>query len=222
MQGQSETSNVGSAETDVGVPETSQGVARSDESISLPQESGLELFAWNPTDLLVGDDQRLLRQLERLCEAPSAARQAVLDGYIDSRGMEAIAFARRFEDATAIEMDSLADDLPGVAAFLASYRLVEQGELGMDEAVEVARRSLRSMPSEWIAGVRGIATRPEEICTPQYAEAPVQESVASQPVQQPQGESRVCEALQQATVNVLSDVKAVFESIPMPEWRLGQ
>ena len=162
-----------------------------------------------------GYDQRVLRQLERLCEEPSPARQSVLDSHLESLGMEAIAFARRFEDSTAIPTRSLADDLPGAAALLASYRLMEQGELGMDEAIDLARRSLRSMTPEWIAGVRAVATRPEEFASPQYAEAPMQGTVASQPVDSLPCEVRVGEALQRAVLNVLGDLKGTLQSLPI-------
>jgi len=134
-------------------PEGEEYVAQqSDES----RESGLELFSWQPADLLATADQQLLRTLETLCEDPSGARRSVLNDHLEGMGFEAIDFASRFEDVTGMEALGLADDLPGAAAFLACFRLVEQGELGMDEAVDLLRRSLQSPSLDWIEGVRQI------------------------------------------------------------------
>ncbi|MFH1922448.1 MAG: hypothetical protein ABIP48_21515, partial [Planctomycetota bacterium] len=116
-------------------------------------ESGLELFAWQPTDLLLSADQEVLRMLETLCEEPSGVRRATLNDYLEALGWEAIDFASRFEDVTGIEVLGLADDLPGAAAFFGVLRLMEQGELGMDEAVDLLRRSLGSLSIDWIEGV---------------------------------------------------------------------
>ena len=118
--------------------------------------SGLELFAWHPADLLIPPDQEILRTLETLCEEPSGVRRATFNDYLEGLGMEAIDFASRFEDITGVEVLGLADDLPGAAAFLGSFRLVEQGELGMDEAVDLLEQSLERLSVEWIEGVNEI------------------------------------------------------------------
>ena len=119
-------------------------------------ESGVELFAWHPSDLLLVPDQEILKTLETQCEEPSGARRATLNDYLEALGWEAIAFASRFEDVTGIEVLGLADDLPGAAAFLGAFRLLEQGELGMDEAVDLLRRSLQNLSLNWIEGVSEI------------------------------------------------------------------
>jgi hypothetical protein len=119
-------------------------------------ESGLELFAWRPGELLLSPDQEILKTLETLCEEPSGVRRSTLNDYLEALGWEAISFASRFEDVTGIEVLSLADDLPGAAAFLGAFRLLERGELGMDEAVDLLRRSLQNLTLEWIQGVNEI------------------------------------------------------------------
>jgi len=119
-------------------------------------ESGLELFAWHPTELLLTPDQEVLKTLETLCAEPSGVRRATLNDYLEALGWEAIALASRFEDITGIEVLGLADDLPGAAAFLGTFRLLEQGELGTDEAVDLLRRSLQNLSLDWIEGVREI------------------------------------------------------------------
>jgi len=124
------------------------------EAASAPAESGLELFRWGPDELLAAQDQKLLRVLETLCEEPSAKRRTTLNNYLQGLGMEAVAFSRRFEEVTGIEVAGLADDLPGAAALLGSYRLTERGELGIEEAVDLLRRSLKNLSPDWIEGVR--------------------------------------------------------------------
>ena len=123
----------------------------------LRAESGLELFAQHPNELLLSSDLELVQTLETLCEEPSGARRSVLNDYLEGLGFVAIDFAARFEDVTGMEMLSLADDLPGAAAFLGCFRLVEQGALGMDEAVDLLRRTLTRPSPTWIEGVREIA-----------------------------------------------------------------
>ncbi len=118
--------------------------------------SGLEELADDPTELLTNSDEDLLRLLERLCEEPSGVRRASLNDYLESLGTEAIDFATRFEDTTGIEVLGLADDIPGTAALLASYRLVEQGEISTDAGVDLLRRSLEHLSQSWISGVARI------------------------------------------------------------------
>lgn len=125
-------------------------------------ESGIELFAYRPTELLTSSDQDLLRTLSRLFEEPSGVRRAALNDYLETQGTNALDFAARFEDLTGIEFLGLADDLPGVAAFLASYRLLEQSELGVDEASDLLRRSLQRLAPDWIEGVDEITANAQE------------------------------------------------------------
>lgn len=119
-------------------------------------QTDLDLSAWRPQELLTFSDQEALRELERLVERQSGARRSSLNRYLEKLGSEAIDFASLFEDMTGIEVLALADDVTGAAAFLATLRLIEQGGLGMEEAVDVLRRSLRSPSEEWTEGVRQI------------------------------------------------------------------
>ncbi len=127
------------------------------EEVMEPSTSGLELFAWRPGELLVDSDRQILADLERLCDRPSGTRRATLNEYLDTLGMEAIDLATRFEDVTGIEVLSFADDLPAAAAFLASFRLRQQRELGIDETVDLLQRSLKNVSLDWIEGVGEIA-----------------------------------------------------------------
>lgn len=119
-------------------------------------DSGLELFGWTPAELLSWSDQELLRTLGTLQEESSDVRRAALNDYLYSLGTEAQEFAAQFEETTGIEVLGLSDDLPGAAALLATFRLVERGELGASEGVDLLRRSLQDLAPQWIDGVRVI------------------------------------------------------------------
>jgi hypothetical protein len=115
--------------------------------------SGLELFARHPAELLVAEDQQVLQALAAKWEESPSARRAAFHNYLEGLGLEAIDFSSRFEEVTGIEVLGLADDLPGAAAFLGAFRLAEQGELGMNEAVNLSERSLKRLSWSWIQGV---------------------------------------------------------------------
>jgi hypothetical protein len=138
------------------VGEPTDHAAAAPEPQGTDRQSGLELFARTPAELLTWSDQELLRALEVLCEEPSAVRRATLNDYLVSVGDEALEFSSRFEDTTGIEVLGLADDLPGTAALLATFRLIERGELGIDEGASLLQRSLRDLPAAWIKGVQAI------------------------------------------------------------------
>ncbi len=125
-------------------------------------EVGLDLFAWQPTELLHDGDINLIRSIERLSGRPADRRRACLNEYIEALGFEAIDFAYRYEDATDADVLTLADDLPGAAAFLASYRLVEQGQIGTDDAVVLLEGALSGLSLDWIEDVGRIASPAEE------------------------------------------------------------
>ncbi len=115
-------------------------------------------FTWMPSDLLQPADKELLRTLNALFEEPGSARELVLDEYIEGLGLDAAEFVARFEEAFGGRALTLHDDLPGVAALLAAYRMVEQGELGMDEGVDTLQGSFNSLSPEWIEDVSFIVT----------------------------------------------------------------
>lgn len=128
-----------------------------DEQSSHGLESGLELFAWHPAELLTPEDQQQLGFLEAMADKSSQARRRALGRYIDQLGFNAQDLADRFERQSGIEVQTLADDLPGAAAFFGVYRLVEQGELGMGEGADLLRRTLANLRLEWIEGVMQLA-----------------------------------------------------------------
>ncbi len=133
-----------------------EGAADETAPFEVAQPSAIELFTWTPAELLSWSDQELLRNLATLSEEPAAVRRAALNDYLASLGSDATDFASQFEDTTGIEVAGFADDLPGTAALLASYRLIERGEIGTGEAVELLRRSLQDLSPAWIEGVRAM------------------------------------------------------------------
>lgn len=144
--------------------------------------SGLELFSYRPGELLLPPDQQVLRTLESLAQQSSETRCEIVNDYVQELGSEAADFASRFENSTGIDCASLGDDLPGLAAWLASYRLVQQGELGMDEAVRVLQESIHARSPEWIDGVREITAGAIEDAgrtMPVNTESPTQDDTTS-------------------------------------------
>ncbi len=118
----------------------------------------LDPFTWMPSDLLQPADKELLRTLNSLFEEPGAVRELVLNEYIEGLGLDAAEFVARFEEAFGGRALTLHDDLPGVAALLAAYRMVEQGELGMDDGIETLQRGFNGLSPEWIEDVSFIVT----------------------------------------------------------------
>ena len=115
--------------------------------------SGDELLDAHPTDLLADSDRQLLEKLESLCQDLAKVRRAALNDYLEKAGWGAIDFASRFEAAAGIEVLGLVDELPAAAAFLASFRLVEEHQISMDEGVELLGASLNALSWNWIEAV---------------------------------------------------------------------
>ncbi len=118
----------------------------------------LDPFTWLPRDLLQSADKELLRTLNALFEEPGIVREGVLNEYIESLGLDAVEFVARFEEAFGHQSLMLEDDLPGIAALLSTYRMVELGELGMNEGVETLRQHFNHLSPEWIEDVSLIVT----------------------------------------------------------------
>jgi len=135
------------------------------DSSSSQDEPRVELLGSSPEDLLTTADQNLLRALVRSNEAPSGVARATFNDYLGTLGMEATDFQTRFETASDMEVLSLVDDVAAAAAFLGAFRLVEQGELSLDEAVETLRQNLHGLPEAWILGVSAITTQTEGATT---------------------------------------------------------
>ena len=151
-----------STETDLEEP-AERGVYDSEEvSDGVTEEMSymddLDPFTWLPSDLLQPADKDLLRTLNSLFEEPGDTRELVLNGYIEGLGLDAVEFVSRFEEANEGRGIALHDDLPGVAAVLAAYRMVEQGELGMDESLESLTQRFNNLSREWIEDVSFIVT----------------------------------------------------------------
>jgi len=124
--------------------------------IETPRPAGLELFAANPADLLLLPDQDLVRQLNGL-SLRYGEREMALNDYLESLGSEAVNFALQYASLTGKEAVSLSDDLTATVAFLAAFRLYEQGSLGLGEAVDALERTVESRPTTWVDGTISIA-----------------------------------------------------------------
>lgn len=127
-------------------------------------EVALDLFAWQPRELLGVADRSLIQSIELLAGQSASKRRTCLNNYIEALGFEAIDFAYRYEDATDSDVLTLADDLPGAAAFLGCYRLVEQGKVGMDDGVLLLQDALSGLSLDWIEEVGRLAV-PEEMAS---------------------------------------------------------
>ncbi len=127
------------------------------------REIEIDLFAWQPSELLESADLDLIRSLQRLSKASIARQRARLNEYIESLGFEAIDLAYRYEAATRSDVLRLASDLPGAAAFLASYRLIEQDRIGIDQGVALLTDSLSDQSPAWVESVGRIAAASEGV-----------------------------------------------------------
>ncbi|GAB6167076.1 hypothetical protein JCM19992_30760 [Thermostilla marina] len=127
------------------------------EATSFDEASSNLLAAWAPGQLLTPEDQDFLGVLESLAEESSGVRRAEFSRYLDQVGLDALDLAARFEEQTGIDTLGLADDIPGVAAFLGVVRLIEMGDIDIDEAVTLLRQNLSHMPLEWIEGATSTA-----------------------------------------------------------------
>ena len=120
-------------------------------------ENGLDLFTWRATELLQEKDCDLIRSIDRLATGHASDRRACLNDYIETLGFEAIDFAYRYEDTTDSDVLALADDLPGTAAFLAAYRLIENRKIAIDDAVVLLESALAGLSLDWIEDVGRIS-----------------------------------------------------------------
>lgn len=182
-----------------------------------PSELELDLFAWRPTELLDDADCSLIRSIEQLSDQPAAVRRANLNNYIEALGFEAIDFAYRYEDATDSDVLTLADDLPGMAAFLASYRLVEEGQIGMDDAVLLLESALSGLSLDWIEDVSHIA-EPKEMVS---ASHPVVEAMAAAATQSVAGVTGLAATISQRLADLpwselegrLDEIRSAFRPL---------
>ncbi len=161
-------------------------------------EIDLDLLTKQPAELLGDTDCDLIRSMARLAGKPSAVRRVCLNEYIEALGFEAIDFAYRYEDATDSDVLTLADDLPGAAAFLASYRLVEQGDLAMDDGVMHLEGALSDLSLDWIEEVGRIAAAEQALS----ATHPVVEAMAAVATQSIAGVSALAAAVSERLTNL--------------------
>ena len=58
----------------------------------------------------------------------------------------------------------------GTAALLGTFRLIERGEIGLDEAVELFDRGQRDLPTDWVEGVSEITVEDLELSSAKSGE----------------------------------------------------
>jgi hypothetical protein len=117
----------------------------------------LEKFAATPRGLLLPDDQQILKTLYSQRDASADMRRETVENYLGQMGYDAEAFSRQLHESMGIEPADLADDLPRIAALLACFRPVERGQLTAEEGVDLLRRSLENLSSDWTTGVQSLA-----------------------------------------------------------------
>jgi len=133
-----------------------------DGQTAASSDGELDLCAWRPGEVLFYSDTDLLRRLERLSEELPETRRTLLNDYLESLGWEAGDFVDRFVDTTGIDVLDLADDPPGAAALLVTFRLVERGDVDMDPAINMLWRGLEKLDREWLDQITEIiAPQPE-------------------------------------------------------------
>lgn len=112
-------------------------------------KESLALFTWNPQELLTFSDHELLRVLAVVSDRSPGVRRAVFSDYIASLPVEAVVLSQRYQAAGGLDMQEMADDLSQATAFLACFRLIENGELAADEALELLLKSQSHRSQSW-------------------------------------------------------------------------
>ena len=126
------------------------GAAR---EVSLARRTPQWLTAVRAERLIVTDRQ-LLEELERLSDASPWVRRLALDDYLVSLGSEVLGFVAHFENVAGEDVLDCSQHVPAATAFLASYRLYEQGLVGMDDAVQLVQQIRKELPQGWVEGAR--------------------------------------------------------------------
>jgi len=161
-----------------------------------------DLFIWLPDELLLPCDKELLRELNLMMEERTSVRRAMLSDYIEQLGPMAVEFVRLYNFTTDRDALELCDDLPGVAALLAVYRMVEINEMSERQGVDALRTSLNCLPSVWVDDVSAIIVRPSF----EQATRPAEDS--------PNGEradgGRPATALLRLTLHSAEGARAIF------------
>ncbi len=153
------------------------------EWIETEPELDQDLLQQQPSDLLRESDIELIRSLRQVSGEPAAIRRARLNNHIEALGFEAIDFAYRYEDSADADVLTLADDLPGLAAFLASFRLVEKGEMSMDDGVVALESALSELSLDWIESVSRMAMPSDEVVSASHPVVRAMANVANRSIE---------------------------------------
>ncbi len=133
--------------------------------------SGISLVAEHPAYVLNSSDWEILRHLNSLRGYDLGAAAACLDEYLNTMGWHVYELTYRVEAARGVSRIALARDLVAVSLLLAACRLVEKGELGIEEAGRVLEQSLQDVPEAWSAAIENLG-RAERDVTVQVYESP--------------------------------------------------
>jgi len=128
-----------------------------DSSAMMVRGTWIDLYDWLPGDLLTAEDQDLLADLQQMFEEPAQLRREAWNDYVLELGSEAIELVLRLEETTSWQVLDMADDLPRAAVLLATFRLIEQGELTVEDATALLDRALGNLSEEWVEEVSVIS-----------------------------------------------------------------
>ena len=125
--------------------------------------NGISLFAETPAELLTPGDLELLKHLRCLQGESLTAAATYLDEYLSTMGWHVYELTYRAEAARGVSRVGLARDPVAVSLLLAACRLVEKGELGMEEAGRLLEQSLRFVPEGWATAVGNLRPAAGEV-----------------------------------------------------------
>lgn len=115
----------------------------------LPILTGIQLFASRPEQLLTPADFEVLRYTRLLAERSTGEAQGYFHGYLSTLGWHAFDLAGRLRHWQGQNWPATDAGLATASLLLATCRLVERGELGVEEAGRVLEQSLAGLPTEW-------------------------------------------------------------------------
>ena len=133
--------------------------------------NGISLFAEHPADLLSSSDWEILEHLSSLQRHDLTAAATCLDEYLNTIGWHVYELTYRVEASRGISRVALARDLVAVSLLLATCRLVEKGELGIEEAGRLLEQSLQCVPEAWAAAIENLGSAEGDV-TVQVPESP--------------------------------------------------
>ncbi|MCS7238871.1 MAG: hypothetical protein NZ899_11465 [Thermoguttaceae bacterium] len=135
---------------------------RADSTPRLPVPTGIVLFATQPEKLLTPADFEVLRYTRLLAQRSAAEARAYFDGYLSTLGWHAFDLAGRLRSWQGQNWPTADAGLTTASLLLGVCRLVERGELGVDEAGRVLEQSLAGQSAEWSEALLAAIAEPAD------------------------------------------------------------